>query len=42
MGNIKKRIKILNEMYSDKVAVFIENLKEDKTGTRVVLTLKKD
>lgn len=42
MGNIKKRIKILNEMYSDKVDVFIEDLKDDKTGTQVVLTLKKD
>ena len=42
MGNIKKRIKILNEMYSDKVDVYIENLKDDDSGTKVVLTLKKD
>jgi len=42
MGNIKKRIKILNEMYNDKVDVFIEDLTDDKTGTKVVLILKKD
>jgi len=41
MGNIKKRIKILNEMYSDKVDVFITDL-SDNAGTKVVLTLKKD
>jgi tetratricopeptide (TPR) repeat protein len=42
MGNIKKRIRILNEMYSDKVDVFISDLKEDYTGTKVILILKKD
>ncbi len=42
MKNIKKRINILNEMYADKVDVFIDNLHEDETGTKVVLTLKKD
>ncbi len=42
MNNIKKRIAILNEMYSDKVDVFIEDLHTDATGTKVVLTLKKD
>ncbi|MBV1887720.1 MAG: histidine kinase, partial [Urechidicola sp.] len=42
MNNIKKRIAILNEMYSDKVAVLIEDLKTDYSGTKVVLTLKKD
>jgi LytS/YehU family sensor histidine kinase len=42
MQNIKQRIKILNEMYKDKVDVFIEDLNEDKTGTKIVLTLKKD
>jgi len=42
MNNIKKRINILNEMYADKVDVSINDLEEDASGTRVVLTLKKD
>lgn len=42
MGNIKKRIEILNNMYKDKVDVFISDTFKDGTGTRVVLTLKKD
>jgi len=42
MGNIKKRIAILNDMYKDKVAVTVSDLQEDKTGTSVLLTLKKD
>ena len=42
MGNIKKRIKILNEMYKNKVEVSISNLNEDQTGTKVSLKLKKD
>ncbi len=42
MQNIKQRIKILNEMYKDKVDVFIEDLYDDTTGTKVILTLKKD
>ncbi|UOB18957.1 tetratricopeptide repeat-containing sensor histidine kinase [Abyssalbus ytuae] len=42
MGNIKKRIRILNDMYKDKVDVFIEDVLKDSTGTRVILTLKKD
>lgn len=42
MGNIKKRIQILNEMYKDKVAVSISDLNDDTTGTKVVLKLKKD
>ena len=42
MNNIKKRVAILNEMYSDKVDVYIEDLYEDSSGTKVVLTLKKD
>lgn len=42
MDNIKKRVSILNEMYNDKVAVSISNLYADNTGTKVVLTLKKD
>ena len=42
MQNIKQRIAILNEMYKDKVDVFIEDLYDDNTGTKVILTLKKD
>ena len=42
MGNIKKRISILNDMYKDKVAVTVNDLEEDQSGTSVVLTLKKD
>jgi len=41
MGNIKKRVAILNEMYADKVDVYIEDIVNDG-GTKVVLTLKKD
>jgi len=41
MGNIKKRVAILNEMYADKVDVCIEDIINDG-GTRVILTLKKD
>ncbi|MEZ4810458.1 MAG: histidine kinase [Allomuricauda sp.] len=42
MGNIKKRIQILNEMYKNKVDVTISDLYDDKTGTKVTLKLKKD
>lgn len=42
MQNIKQRVAILNQMYKDKVDVFIEDLYDDTTGTKVVLTLKKD
>ena len=43
MGNIKKRVSILNAMYKDKVDVFIEDFQdEEDTGTKVVVTLKKD
>jgi tetratricopeptide (TPR) repeat protein len=42
MGNIQKRISILNEMYRDKVDVRVENVFENEEGTRVVLNLKKD
>ena len=41
LGNIKKRVSILNEMYKDKVDVFIEDIINDG-GTKVVLTLKRD
>lgn len=42
MGNIQKRISILNEMYKDKVDVHVENVFENDAGTRVQLILKKD
>ncbi|WOD42117.1 histidine kinase [Hwangdonia lutea] len=43
MGNIKKRVSILNAMYKDKVDVSIDDFqKEEDTGTKVVVTLKKD
>jgi len=42
MDNIKKRVSILNEMYNDKVDVFISDLHSDYSGTKVVLTIKKD
>ncbi|WAC03685.1 hypothetical protein N7U66_09695 [Lacinutrix neustonica] len=43
MGNIKKRVSILNEMYKDRVGVFLSDyqVKGDR-GTKVVVTLKKD
>ncbi len=42
MGNIKKRIAILNDMYKDKVDVDISDLLDDGTGTKVEFMLKKD
>lgn len=42
MGNIKKRIAILNDMYKDKVDVSLSDVFEDGQGTKVILTLKKD
>jgi tetratricopeptide (TPR) repeat protein len=43
MGNIKKRVAILNDMYKDKIAVSIEDFQMlDDVGTKVVVTLKKD
>ena len=42
MGNIQKRILILNEMYKDKVDVTVENVSENGQGTKVTLILKKD
>ena len=42
MGNIQKRIQILNEMYKDKVDVTVENVFENDEGTKVTLILKKD
>ena len=43
MGNIKKRVAILNDMYKDKIAVSVEDFQAlDDVGTKVVVTLKKD
>lgn len=43
MGNIKKRVAILNEMYKDKVDVFVDDFQDaEDVGTKVVVTLKKD
>jgi tetratricopeptide (TPR) repeat protein len=43
MGNIKKRVSILNDMYKDKVDVFIYDFQEiEDVGTKVVVTLKRD
>jgi len=42
MGNIKKRISILNEMYKDKVDVVIEDVFDNGEGTCVKLIIKKD
>ena len=44
LGNIKKRVTILNEMYKDKVDISIEdNLTDaEDVGTKVIVTLKKD
>ncbi|NHF58334.1 tetratricopeptide repeat protein [Flavobacteriaceae bacterium TP-CH-4] len=42
MGNIKKRIAILNDMYKDRVDVYITDLESDGTGTQVIFTLRKD
>ncbi len=42
MGNIRKRIAILNDMYKDKVDVHISDLSDDGKGTRVLFTLNKE
>ncbi|MBB3124448.1 tetratricopeptide (TPR) repeat protein [Mesoflavibacter sabulilitoris] len=44
LGNIKKRVTILNEMYKDKVDINIEDnqLNAQDVGTKVIVTLKKD
>ncbi|UCD59901.1 MAG: tetratricopeptide repeat protein [Flavobacteriaceae bacterium] len=41
MGNIKKRVAILNTMYKDQVSVSVKDLNEDASGTQVILTLRK-
>ena len=42
MGNIQKRIAILNQMYKDKVDVEVNNIFQNEEGTQVQLILKKD
>lgn len=43
MGNIKKRVSILNAIYKDKVDVAIEDFTyQEDTGTKVEVTLKRD
>ncbi len=44
MGNIQKRVAILNEMYKDIVDVIIDDVSQDENeiGTKVVLVLRKD
>lgn len=43
MGNIKKRVEILNTMYKDKIDVFVNDFQdEEDTGTKVLVILKKD
>ena len=43
MGNIKKRVAILNDMYKDKVDVSIDDYQDaEDVGTKVVVTIKKD
>ncbi|MFT7066474.1 MAG: tetratricopeptide (TPR) repeat protein [Sediminicola sp.] len=42
MGNIKKRIAILNDMYKDRITVSISDLYADGAGTKVELTLKRE
>ena len=41
MANIKRRIGILNDMYKSNIDVTVSDLREDGTGTKVVLTLNK-
>jgi len=42
MGNIKKRISVLNKMYKNKVAVTITDVTTNGSGTCVILKLKKE
>ncbi|MGR7812444.1 histidine kinase [Lacinutrix undariae] len=43
MGNIKKRVAILNAMYKDKIDVCIGDFQDaEDAGTKVVVTIKKD
>ncbi|SFR33018.1 Tetratricopeptide repeat-containing protein [Robiginitalea myxolifaciens] len=40
MGNIKRRIEILNKMYGDRITVSVRDLNTDGTGTLVQVTLR--
>ena len=42
MGIIKKRVAILNDMYTDKVDIKISDLQLDGTGTKVLFILKRE
>ena len=41
MGNIAKRISILNQMYGDRISVEVSDLRADGSGTRVLLKIRK-
>jgi tetratricopeptide (TPR) repeat protein len=41
LGIISKRIAILNSMYKNKIAIAVSDLLPDKSGTKVVVTLRK-
>lgn len=41
MGNIEKRIAILNKMYPGKISVRVDDILEDGSGTKVSLILKR-
>jgi LytS/YehU family sensor histidine kinase len=40
MGNIRKRIGILNKMYGDRITVAVQDLNADGTGTKVIINLR--
>ena len=42
MGNIRRRIEILNRMYGDRITVSVYDLNPDGSGTKVVLNLRND
>ncbi|MEY8019459.1 tetratricopeptide repeat protein [Muriicola sp. SD30] len=42
MGNIQRRIAILNDMYKSNIGVTVTDLQEDGTGTRVVLKIDRE
>jgi LytS/YehU family sensor histidine kinase len=42
MGNIQKRIAILNDMYKSNIGVTVTDLQKDGTGTKVVLTIDRE
>ena len=42
MSTIKNRIRILNDMYQDRISVSVSDLFEDGSGTKVELLLKRN